>query len=85
MAETITLNDGTVLEGHCIRVDLNLFVYLTGGISMAEAFALFTVPDKLIRITENNHGNEHIYDGFTALTAINTEYGNCNLTLRKVV
>lgn len=85
MAETITLYDGTVLAGHCIRVDVHLFVYLTGGISMAEGFAIFTQPDRLIRIVENNHGHEHIYDGYTQLTAINTEYGNCNLTLRKVI
>ena len=80
--ETLTLNDGTVLSGHCIQSDLNLFVYLY-GMSMADGFALFSDPNKTIRIVENNRGNEHVYEGYTELRAINSEYGNCNMTMRK--
>lgn len=80
--ETITLNDGTEIRGHCIEDDLNLFVYLD-KIKLTDAFMLFSNPDRTRRITENNHGNEHIYEGYTEIYAINAENGNSNLTMRR--
>ena len=83
--ETITLNDGTVLNGHILNNGDGrlIFVYLDGK-SLAEGFLLFSDQSKTIRITENNHGNEHVYENYTEITSINSEFGNCNLTLRKV-
>ena len=80
--ETLTLNDGTVVTGHCICDDNNLFVYLD-GMSVAEGVALFADPAKTERIVEQNHGNTHIYEGFTELWSADHEFGNCNLVMRK--
>ena len=82
--ETITLNNGTVLDGHIMPNgdDRIIFVYLT-GISLADGFAAFSNPANISTITEINHGNEHIYRGYTELKAIDSEFGNCNITLRK--
>lgn len=80
--EVITLYDGTVVKGHCIETDTELFVYLD-GLTVAEGVALFSSPEKTERITEMNHGNEHVYIGYTDIYAASHEYGNCNLVMRK--
>jgi len=80
--ETITLNDGTIVNGHCIEMDGALFVYLD-GMDMMEGILLFNDPEKTAVIVEQNHGNTHTYDGFTKLTAASSEYGNCNLVMRR--
>lgn len=84
MAETITLNDGTVLEGHIIENGDGrlIFVYLE-KMKLADGFALFSDINKTLRMIELNHGNEHIYEGYTEIIAINSEFGHCNLTMRK--
>lgn len=83
--ETITLNDGTELKGHIYdNGDGKLiFVYLD-KLSLMDGFALFSEPNKTIRMVEMNHGNEHIFEGYTEITSINSEFGNCNLTMKKV-
>ena len=85
MAETITLNDGTLLNGAIINNGDGrlIFVYLY-KMSLPDGFALFSDPNKTIRMIAINHGNEHVFEGYTEITAINSEYGNCNLTMRKV-
>lgn len=82
--ETIELNDRTQLTGHIIPNgdDTVIFVYLT-GLSLADGFSLFSNGQNLTVIRENNHGTEHVYRGFTQMTAISAEFGNCNITLRK--
>jgi len=82
MMETLTLNDGTVVNGHCMEDDRNLFVYLD-GMSVLQGVMLFGDPDKSSHIVEMNHGVEHIYDGYTELFSADHEYGNCNLVMRK--
>ena len=83
--ETITLNDGTVLDGHIFdNGDGRLiFVYLY-GIKLTDGFMMLSDSNKTVRMVEQNHGNEHIYEGYTEITSINSEFGNCNLTMKKV-
>lgn len=82
--ETLTLIDGTMLDGHILdngdgRI---IFVYLT-GMSLAEGYQAFSNAENIRTIVENNHGEEHTYKGYTEIIAINAEYGNCNITLRR--
>lgn len=80
--ETLTLNDGTIVTGHCLCDGTNLFVYLD-GMSVDRGVELFSDPERTMRITEQNHGNTHIYEGYTELNGYDHEYGNCNLVMRK--
>lgn len=80
--ETLTLNDGTVVNGHCLCDANNLFVYLD-GMSVAEGVALFSDPEKTIKIVEQNHGNTHEYEGYTEVFSADHEYGNCNLVMTR--
>ena len=80
--ETLTLNDGTELTGHCIEDDRNLFVYLD-GMTVVQGVMLFSDPEKTERIVAMNHGEEHVYEGYTDIYAASHEYGNCNLVMRK--
>lgn len=82
MREQLTLNDGTVINGHCIPVDGSLFVYLYGK-SLTEGFALFSDKEKISRITEDSYGHEYVYEGYTEIFSVSAEYGNCNLVMRK--
>ena len=80
--ETLTLNDGTVVNGHCFEDDMNLFVYLD-EMSLVDGFGLFKEPGRTQRIVALNHGNEHIYDGYTEIYSASHENGNCNLVMRR--
>lgn len=84
--ETLTLNDGTVLNGHILEsADGSLiFVYLD-GMSILSGVMLFADASKTAVITAMNHGNEHVYQGYTELKSASNEYGNCNLVMRKVM
>lgn len=78
--ETVTLNDGTVLNGHCIQSGKKLYVYLD-RMSVIDGVTIFADPKKLETITELNHGVEHIYKGYTQLNAVSSDFGNCNIVL----
>ena len=82
--ETLTLVDGTELDGHVLESgdERIIFVYLT-GMSLAEGYTTFSNAENVSTITAMNHGTEHVYEGYTEITAINTEFGNCNITLRR--
>ena len=84
MPERITLNDGTVLEGTVLDNGdgRTIFVYLT-GLALLEGVLLFSDTTKASRIVAYDRGIEHVYEGYTKLWAVNNEYGNCNLTMRK--
>lgn len=80
--ETLTLNDGTTVNGHCFEDDRNLFVYLD-DMTVVQGVALFSDPEKTTKITAENHGNTHVYEGYTEIWAASHEFGNCNLVMRK--
>ena len=71
--ETLTLNDGTVLENSSAVVSRDLFLYIM-GMTMAEVFNLLIVPGKVEKIifTQIN-GDKVIYEEFTKLTAVRDE------------
>ena len=80
--ETITLNDGTVVNGHAFETDTALLVYVYDT-PMLDGLLLFSDPEKTRRMVELNHGVEHIYSGYTQITAASAEYGNCNIVMRR--
>ena len=83
--ETLTLNDGTEVTGHILTdgIGLRIYVYLT-GMSLATGYALMSDPEKTCRIEAMDHGTETVYEGFTEIIAVSSEFGNCNLVMRKV-
>jgi hypothetical protein len=82
--ETLTLNDGTVVNGHIIDNGdgRTIFVYLD-GMTVVQGVTLFADPAKSKKVTAMNHGTEHVYEGYTELDHASHEYGNCNLTMRR--
>ena len=84
--EMLILKDGTELEGHVLPNGdgRTIFVYLD-GMSIMEGFEIFSEKTRISIIRELSHGEEHIYEGFTEITAISSEYGNCNITMKKVM
>ena len=82
--ETLTLNDGTVVNGHILDSGdgQSIFVYLD-SMNILQGVMLFSDAEKTINITAMNHGNEHVYYGYTILWSVSAEYGNCNLVMRK--
>lgn len=82
MEETITLSDGTVVEGHILEHvdDTMIFMYLLNK-TVVEGILL--VSGKLEHVIASRYGAEHEYTGYTYIYAVSNEYGNCNLVLKK--
>ena len=73
--ESLTMNDGRVLERSSAILSGNLFVYLR-GIGFREAFELLIDPEKTERIVyTRNSGEQVVFEGYTKLTAV-TDEGN---------
>lgn len=89
--ETLTLNDGTVVENAItIKAYIGLWVHLMGGYSFSEAYNMFSDPEKTIKIvsdkTEPHTPTQPtVYDGFTDLFSIRREDdGEIVIGLREV-
>lgn len=82
--EVLILNDGTNVNGHILDSGdgQTIFVYLD-GMSIVSGVTLFADPEKTGRITAVNHGEEHIYEGYTEIWSASHEYGNCNIVMRR--
>jgi len=80
--ETLILNDGTEISGHCFADDQNLFVYLD-NMTVVQGVMLFADPEKAEKITALDHGHTDVYEGYTEIYNASHEYGNCNLVMRK--
>lgn len=66
----LILKDGTVMEeGECGYSRNHLWCWVK-GITMAEAFAIFSNPDKTSEIRFQYGSTEDTYTGFTELTAV---------------
>ena len=77
--ETLTLNDGTVVENAItIKAYIGLWIHLMTGYSFSEAYSMFSDPEKTIKIvsdkTEPHTPTQPtVYDGFTDLFSIRRE------------
>ena len=82
--QTITLNDGTVWEGHIMDGGdgIMIFVYMT-GMDLLTGVSLFSNPERTGRILFTSYGHEYIYEGYTVIWSVSAEFGNCNLTMKK--
>ena len=81
MPQTVTIA-GNEYPGHCILTDTRLFVYLD-SMSLMDGYAVVSPPHALDSITEKSYGRETTYTGYTEISAISGEYGNCNIVLKK--
>lgn len=72
--ETLTLNDGTVLNGHLIETDGRLFLYVY-DLSMAEVFTLLIQPAKTEKIIANRNKQEQVVMGYRKLVSVSDEGG----------
>lgn len=83
-AEYLILKDGTEVEGHILDSadGQSIFVYLD-GMALLTGVMMFSDTNKTETIRAMNHGNEHVYNGYTVLWSASNEYGNCNLVMRK--
>ena len=82
--QTLTLNNGPTIDGHILE-DANktaIYVYLD-NFPLTDGFVLLSNPEKTRKIVANSYGHEYIYEGYTTLSAISDEYGNCNAVLRR--
>lgn len=77
--ETITLNDGTVLyNAITIGALPGLWVHIQKGLTLAEAFDLFSDPEITAVITSdksepNRPGEGTVYEGYTDLYMLKRE------------
>lgn len=85
MNEQLTLNDGTVIApAHAIEADGTLWVYIDGGMTLAEVFGLLCDPLKTERITADRYGDITVHEGFTDLFCITREDdGQVNAGLKR--
>lgn len=84
MSETITLNDGTILNGYCIESSGILWCYMY-QVSLAEAFELLIEPVKTKKINVNRNGQKTIFTGYKHLFCIREEDdGMISAGLKKV-
>ena len=84
--QTLTFDDGTVVNGTIMEdgYGQQIYVYLT-GMNLMQGFMLLSDQSKTSRIVATSYETEKVYEGYTELSAINNQFGNCNATLRKVV
>ena len=70
--ETLTLNDGTVLENSNAHRDRErLYVYIQNGSTLAEVFELLIDPEKTETIIKKAPGmDDQTFEGFTKLIAV---------------
>lgn len=86
--ETLTLNDGTILENSYVyeSEDINaLFVYTRNEYALGFVFNLLYDPEKTGSIVyKKSNGNEITYTGYTRLTAVTDEgHGMITAVLKK--
>lgn len=83
--ETLTLNDGTVLEHSSIIESGDLFVYVQNGMTIGDVFNAMYDPEKTSKIVYTmNNGTSITYTGYTKLIAVRDEgHGLITAVLRK--
>lgn len=80
MDGTLTLNDGTVMNGAtALASSGQLFIYVMNGMGIADVFNLMIDPEKTRRIAALQNGHTLIHVGYTRLIAVRDE-GNGMIT-----
>ena len=85
--ETLTLNDGTVLENsNAHRDGERLYLYIENGSTMAEVFEQLNDPEKTEKIIKRApEMNDQIFSGFKKLIVVeDQEIGMITAVLKKV-
>lgn len=84
--QTVTLADGTVLNGYAGRSSLSgeIWVWLDEGTSMVTAFGLFSDPEKTATIrTDLTEDTSETYEGYTTMSLIREDEGKVTIRMRK--
>ena len=84
--ETLTLNDGTVLENsHAIENNDRLFIYVENGSTISQVFEIFIDPEKTKKITFTNLDSSQItWRGYKRLMDVrDEEHGLITAMLKK--
>lgn len=84
--ETLTLNDGTVLENsHAIENNDMLFIYVENGSTISQVFEIFIDPEKTKKITFTRLGGAVItWRGYKRLMDVrDEEHGLITAMLKK--
>lgn len=84
--QTLTLNDGTVLENsHAIESGDMLFIYVENGSTISQVFEIFINPDKTKKITFTNIDSSQItWRGYKRLMDVrDEEHGLITAMLKK--
>ena len=74
MYETLILNNGKELSGYFIETETRLFLY-TFGLTLSEAFELFSNPDNIYQIRMIRNQKESQVEGYNHLYSISEERG----------
>lgn len=75
MDERMTLNDGTQMAGHAVEFNGQLFLYVRGGMGLADVFQALIDPESTKKITGERMGIKTVYRGYKKLTAVRDEGG----------
>ena len=84
--ETLTLNDGTMLENsHAIENNDKLFIYVENGSTLAEVFEIFIDPEKTMKIKYTRMDKAEItWRGYKRLMDVrDEEHGIITAMLKK--
>ena len=81
----VTLNNGEVLQDASIGQDRDTILVYANGLTMAEAYTLFSDPEATRRIEwDMIDGNPTlIYEDYTDLYTLTVAYGDVSAGLRK--
>lgn len=85
MARTIKLNNGVTLEDANIgQTPVNIWIYCQ-GLTMSEAYALFSDPDATDRISWDMYGEGEplIYEGYTDLVSLSVTGDSVSAALQR--
>lgn len=74
MDETITLNNGVIINGYVLESDGVIYMYLY-EISMQNAFNLLIFPQNTVRMVANRNGEVTTIEGYNHLFFVREEYG----------
>ena len=71
--ETLTLNDGTVLQNSHVLLSKNTLWFYLNGVTFNEAFNLMSDTGVTASINANSYGSEITYAGYTDLFCLRRE------------